>query len=310
MKTIGELEERIRDFINSGRRQYNLLKNYVTWNKLCSSLDLIGDTQIAIDAYPKLFNLKEKGISYLIVYGILQTLLLQQDAVKHIGDALDVKVKLPKPLETIRVIRNSAAGHPGHQKENGLSKSSFIIRMSISPTGFELMNVYSGGKEYQIIDQVSIPSLIEIQQKYLAEILSKVITELERQEMKHRGIHRDKKLIDIFPDTINYHFSVILTSTGSRNKFSYATINLEVIAGSIESFKNELTDRGEWGVHDAIDYYYELIDYPLKRLEAYFNGDDAINKKDAYIYASFLWKQLESLQEIARDLDEEYQSAP
>lgn len=126
MVALHELEDRIRNFINSPRKQSNLLEDSATWNKLCSSLDLIGDTQIAIDAYPQLFSMQEEGISYLIVYGILQALLLQQDAAKHIGDALNIKVKLPKALEEIRIIRNSAAGHPSYQRENGLAKSSFI----------------------------------------------------------------------------------------------------------------------------------------------------------------------------------------
>ncbi len=309
MTKIYDLEDRIRDFINSGRRQSNLLRDSATWNKLCSSLDLIGDTQIAIDAYPQLFSMREEGVSYLIVYGILQTLLLQQDAAKHIGDALDIKVKLPKALEEIRVIRNSAAGHPSYQKENGLSKSSFITRMSISPTGFGLTTVYSGDKEYEM-RHIAIPALIEKQQIYLGEILSKVITKLEKQEMEHRAMHKDKKLTDIFPRTISYHFSKIYEATYSRDGFLLGTPSLKIIAECIESFKDELSIRGEWGIYESIDYHYELIDYPLKRLESYFGGDDAMNEKDAYIYASFLSNQLKSLQEIARELDEQYESAP
>jgi hypothetical protein len=306
---IHELEDRIRDFINNGRRQSNLLKDSATWNKLCSSLDLIGDTQIAIDAYPQLFSVKEEGVSYLIVYGILQTLLLQQDAAKHIGDALNIKVKLPKDLEEIRIIRNNAAGHPSYQRENGLSKSSFITRMSISPTGFELMTVYSGDKEYEI-RHIAIPSLIEKQQVYLGEILSKVITELEKQEMEHRAMHKDKKLTDIFPPTISYYFSKIYGATHGRDNSLVGAFSLTIIAKCFESFKDELSIRDEWGVHESIDYHYELIDYPLKRLESYFKGDDSINEKDAYIYASFLSDQLKTIQETAKWLDEEHESAP
>lgn len=309
MKEIRELENRIRDFINNGRRQSNLLKNPGTWNKLCSSLDLIGDTQIAIDAYPQLFDVKEQGISYLIIYGILQTLLLQQDAAKNIGEALDIKIKLPKPLEKIRVIRNSAAGHPGYQRENRLSKSSFITRMSISPTSFELMTVYAGDEEYEM-NYVAIPSLIETQQIYLSEILTRVIIELEKQEMEHREVHRDKKLTDIFPDKISYYFSKLYEATYSRDKFSIGTPSLKMIIGCIEQFKDELSLRGEWEIHESIDYHYELINYPLKRLEAYFKGEDTMNEKDAYIFVSFVFNQLKSLQGIAKDLDEQYESTP
>jgi len=252
---------------------------------------------------------KDDGANYLIVYGILQTLLLQQNAAKHIGDSLGIKVKLPKDLEDIRVIRNSAAGHPTHQKENGLSKSCFITRMSISPTGFQLMSVYSGDKEYEF-HHVSIPSLIETQKKYLSEVLGKVVTELERQEMEHRQKHKANKLTDIFPHTISYHFSKIFEATHGSGLFALGTPNMKMIAGCIDSFKRELINREEWGLYDSIDYHYELIEYPLNRLEAYFEGNDEMNEKDAYIFASFLSEQVKSLEEIAKELDEKYESTP
>jgi len=311
MNKIHELESRIRDFINSNRIQSSLLKNSSIWNKLCSSLDLIGDTQIAIDAYPQVFDVKAEGISYLIVYGILQTLLLQQDAARHIGDSLNIKIKIPKALEKIRLIRNSAAGHPAHQTENKLSKSCFITRSSISPTNFELMTVYSGDEEYRMSHvHVSIPPLIKTQEIYLGEILSKVITELEKQEIDHRKMYRNKKLIDIFPPTISYHFSKIYEAADNEDKFLLGTLSLKIITECIESFKNELSARSEWDGYESIDYLYELIDYPLKRLEAYFNGDGVMNEKDAYIFASFLSNQLNSLHEIASELDEKYESNP
>src|SRR5690606_38541619 len=99
---VQDLEERIRVFINSGRRQASLLKDSAAWNKLCSSLDIVGDTQLAIEAHPKLRSVKGDGESYLIVYGVLQAMLLQQDAIRHIGNALNIKVELPKQLGDIR----------------------------------------------------------------------------------------------------------------------------------------------------------------------------------------------------------------
>jgi len=67
---------------------------------------------------------------------------------------------LPRTQPSHEASWNSAAGYPGYQKENGLSKSSFITRMSISPTSFELMTVYSSDEEYEM-SRVAIPSLIE-----------------------------------------------------------------------------------------------------------------------------------------------------
>lgn len=307
--SVHELEGRIREFINSGRRQASLLKDSVAWNKLCSSLDIIGDTQLAIEAHPKMDGVKSDGESYLIVYGILQAMLLQQDATKHIGNALNIKIKLPKKLKDIRVTRNSAVGHPAHQKENGLSKSSFITRMSISPMSFQLMTVYSDNKEYEF-RQISIPSLIKIQEEYISNVLSGVIQELERQDMEHREKHKETKLVDAFPQTIRYNIGKIFESTSSPDMFPLGEINVKMIESFLEKFKQQLADREEWGVYDPINYHYELIEYPLIRLKAYFNRNDSMNEKDAYIFASFVSKQVEELKDIAQELDNEYESRP
>lgn len=306
---IQDFENRIRELINGGRIQSNLLKDVADWNKLCSSLDLVGDSQLAIDSYSQFHNVQDEGASYLLVYGILQSLLLQQNAATHIGDSLNIKVKLPKDLKKIRIIRNSAAGHPTFQKEKGLSKSCFITRTSISPTSFQLMTVYTGDKEYEF-HHISIPTLVETQNKYLSELLKKVVDELERQEMEHRQKHKSIKLAHIFPHTISYHFSKIFEVANSEGNLDFGAVNLKIISNCIKNFQKELSNRGEWDVYDSINYHYELIEYPLKRLEAYFNGNDEMNTKDAYIFASFIAEQVKSLEVIAKELDQEYESEP
>lgn len=72
MISMPELEEQIRDFINSPRKQHILLQDHADWNKLCSSLDVVGDTELAIDAYMENINEPASdGQKYLILYGIL-----------------------------------------------------------------------------------------------------------------------------------------------------------------------------------------------------------------------------------------------
>jgi len=305
--TIEKLNSQIREFINSKRRQSVLLNNTKTWHMLCSSLDLVGDTQLAIESYPEFMEIREVGASYLVIYGILQALLIQQDAAQHIGDALNIKLKRPKDLEDIRVIRNSAAGHPTLQKEKGLSKSCFITRASISPESFRLMVAYSGDKEYEY-HSVSIPSLIRTQEKYLSELLNKFVAELKRQEMEHREKHKSVMLSDSFPQAINYYFSKIFEATLEEEYFFGGISHLEIISEYLDAFKNELSNRGEWNVYDSINYRYELIEYPLKRLHSYFSGNNDMGVKDAYIYTSFIADQVKSLIGIAKELDEMYAS--
>lgn len=91
--------DKIRYFINGPIRQHSLMKNTATWFQLCSCLDVLGDTELAINAYsdsvldigslPKIkkYNV---GSLYLEVYGLLQALFLQQDAAINLCDSLGI----------------------------------------------------------------------------------------------------------------------------------------------------------------------------------------------------------------------------
>ena len=306
---ISELNRKIRDFINAPRRQSGLLSKRAGWNKLCASLDLVGDTELAIEAYPTLCKTEGDGASYLIVYGIMQTMLLQQDAAKHIADVLNIKIKLPKELQQIRIIRNSTAGHLGMQKEKRVVKSCFISRLSLSPISFELMTAYSDDKDYEMT-HISIPRLLETQRQYLGEFLEKVIAELEAQEMEHRKMHKDTKLIECFPPTMSYFFSKIFEASYSSESFPLGAIHVKCIQDCLNEFKAKLEGRGEWGVYDSVDYHYQLIAYPMSELTAYFNSspETKLNEKDVYIFASFVSEQINTLEIIAKEIDEEYES--
>ncbi|EGQ8122595.1 hypothetical protein V9R51_003828 [Vibrio cholerae] len=305
---VRKLESEIRDYINASRRQFQIMGNKANWNKLCSALDLVGDTQLAIEAYPNLCSTRSDGASYFVVYGILQTLLLQQDAAKHIADALGLKnIKRPNQLDEIRIIRNSAAGHPTSQKENGAYKSCFISRFSLSPVSFQMVTSFSNSSEPKFTT-VSIPSLIQIQAKYIAELLEQVVDELKKQETEHRLMHKDNKLEDSFPQTLSYHLSKIYEATYTKQSFALGKVNLATVSQVLENFRDALESRSEWGVYDSVNFHYEQLKYPLEQLELYFDGESTLNEKDAYIFASFVEKQFDELIEMAKDIDKEYES--
>ena len=152
--------------------------------------------------------------------------------------------------------------------------------------------------------------MIKEQKQYVCEVLSKVINELERQEMEHRNKHKDKKLIDFFPQSTRYHISKIFESTSNTTRYSLGTANIKMIEGFLEDFKQALKERNEWDVYDSINYHYDLVEYPLGRLTGYFKGIDDMNERDAYIFTSFIADQFEKLKEIAQELDDKYNSKP
>ena len=57
-------------------------------------------------------------------------------------------------------------------------------------------------------------------------------------------------------------------------------------------------------------YHLDLIEYPLTELKKHFENvpGSNLNSKSAYIFAFFAHKQMDTLQQIAREIDEEYAS--
>ena len=145
MPSVAELEQEIREFINAPRSQHALLQDAASWNCLCSSLDTIGDTEFAIAAYGASPKPNSEGATYLLVYGILQALFIQQDAVDNMCKALQIDYVIDPSLKEVREIRNDSIGHPTKRGSGKGNAYNFITRSSLTTAGFTLMATYPDG---------------------------------------------------------------------------------------------------------------------------------------------------------------------
>jgi hypothetical protein len=308
---IAALEDQIRDRINSRRKQHELISRVADWNKLCSALDVIGDTEFGLTAYLEHPAIEDTGLCYLHVYGALQLLQTQQDAVEQVCRALGVRPKASPKIPAIREVRSSAVGHPTAQQEDNVTKSNFIVRASLSQHGFSLMTVFSDDRQF-IERQVSVPELVNQQREALAATLEEVIQTLDAAEMKHRETFRDERLTDCFPPTLGYFFSKVFEAIHSPRYFPLGKMHVDLVAECLAKMKALLEKRGEWGIYDSINYEYELLEYPLFQLRTFFEDPAAskLSAKDAFIFASFVRTQFSSLQSIAEEIDEKYASSP
>ena len=178
--------QKIRNLVNIPTIQQTLKKDGVLWNQMCSCLDVIEDTELAINTY---FN-KKCGESaeecYLAVYGLLQALFVQQDAVINLCESLGIPNPLNRypQLGKIRKVRNDSVGHPTRRGAANKPSYHFISRPTLTHDGFQHLSIDSNGK--LDFEDISIPDLIKDQEAYLSEILKSVIVELEqKKQLKH-----------------------------------------------------------------------------------------------------------------------------
>ena len=75
MQNILQFISDIRDLVNKPRKQYLLLKDSAAWYMLCSSLDVIEDADLCLEAFLETdIDGFDAGNKYMYVYGTLQAL--------------------------------------------------------------------------------------------------------------------------------------------------------------------------------------------------------------------------------------------
>jgi hypothetical protein len=304
--------QEIRGFINKSRKQFNLLKNRKFWNQLCSSLDVIEDSDLAIDAYINSEFGKDDGEKYLRLYGILQALFLQQAAVTNLCESLGLPSNLianPK-LREIRDIRNDSIGHP--TKRGNYKSYHFISRVSITTSGFQLISYYENNQT--TFRDILVIDLVKEQRKYLSKILKKVIKVLKVEEKTHKEKFKMDKLESVFPDTLSYYIEKILENIGKLDHAELGLVHVKLVKKVMDKLKETLQKRGiEIDTYDSIKFLYELLEYPIIELELYFNKltakeEPRTNDKTAHIFTYFIKEKLYELKEIAKEIDDEYSS--
>ena len=282
---------------------------------MCSSLDVIGDADLAIDAYLNNDFPKCEGSKYLQVYGILQALFIQQGAVKHLCESLSMPIKLEsyRDLLDIRDIRNESIGHPtkkGSKKE--LNTYHFILRPTISKAGFQLMTCCEKGKiEFK---NILIDDITKKQRNILSGILQSLTEKLRSEEQAHKKRFGMDKLADIFSQA-HYFVEKIYDGLRGGDKIPIGKIGIQMIKKEIlGKFASKLKEREiEIETYDSVKYTYDLLGYPIDNLNTYLNQlEDKkkvnIDAQTAYIFWFFVSEHIKELEQIAKDIDDEYAS--
>jgi hypothetical protein len=317
-----DLTEVIRDHINDSRVSHLLRKSVYRWNLLTSSLDVIEDAELAIEAHDgagaaaseitwKPDYQSASGSLYLATYGLLQALVIQQEAVFHVCEALDIPLRLksfPK-LQGIREIRNISVGHPTKvdRPRNVPVSHHFISRMTMGKHGFQLLSFYDDGT-YSSRD-VWIPAILEDQKTDLGQVLREVIDELERRKAAHVAEFRGEQLIDTFQDGLGYAFEKISSALYSSGPPELGEWGINVVDKAVSDFREALNRRGlEVGALEFVDFVFDELAYPIDQLKRYLRqeANDVPNTETARIFVTYIRVKVGTLQRIAQEIDESY----
>jgi hypothetical protein len=299
---IRDLENQIRNYINKTRVKHVLIQDSKKWNQLCSSLDVIDDTGLAITSYLSSEWPNDTGLQYIYIYGLLQAMFLQQDAVTHMSESLGIDCPKNDELEKIRNIRSDSIGHPTNRSYG--KSYHFIGRGSMRKASFAYMSTFpDSGLEFNTIDVFDIS---EKQLKAVTSLLEKVVSILEKREMVHKEKFSDEKLVNLLPQAMSYEFQSVIDGILTPSKRKNGAICLKLIRDLYKKLIQKLKKRGEYPV---LAYNINEILYPIEKLEAFFEDreENTMSEKDAYIFASFLSNKHTDILKLLEEIDQEYE---
>lgn len=173
LDTLQQLASEVRELVNEPRRHHALYTSTTKFNFVCSAMDIIDDIVSALSSYIR-HEHDDQGLAYLEIFGVLQSLCVQQDAVRALFVAIiGAPIDLEATYSDVRIVRDMrvrVAGHP----VGGRASSHFLVRYTVSKWGFELWRYDQAGRH--TADQVSLIDLI----KKSALSLCSAMTELIR----------------------------------------------------------------------------------------------------------------------------------
>lgn len=314
-----DLVHRVRDYVNDARVHAALFADRPRYFRACSAMDMIEDTAQGLRSYLSLAaNDSDDGTSYLVVFGALQVLYVQQDAAFWLCEALGFPrsvARLTGPekwihgpgndrLSEVRSLRNSSIGHPvwrnrGPESERG---SYFISQMSLSASGFQLAASNAAGD--RTYTTVNILALVRDQIQELEAVLKRALDELSEAERAHRDQFKGQQLELTFGG-LSHPMEKMHQAVREETFRPIGMYGVEAVQTSMNVFRERLAERGE-PFREDLELIYGQLNSALSRLVDFYNRRED-DRELADILATFVGDRINELREWARSLDDDYE---
>lgn len=185
----------LENWIDHPRHHRELRRDIGRWNQMLSSLQALKQTNLAVTAFQKHGAKLSEGERFLAIYGLLQALVLQQDALCHLAEALKttpVRLNRHRRLEEIRNIRNWSVGHPTKADRGPALSHHAIARPKLGRGGFSLHSSFDDGR-FQYM-YVPLPQLARLQRRVMSALLRNMLKELKAEVPLKRVKRRHKRI--------------------------------------------------------------------------------------------------------------------
>ena len=305
--------DELNDFLNSSicykQNTWNK-RNNGNWNKLWSAFDNIRYSQSAIDEYNK--NTDNKKLN---IYGILQALFVQQNAIKHLEESIEINplnFKKYHDLSNIREIRNEIAGHPSETKKNR-NKSSYkkgeITYTSLNPNVKDaILEYFTWTNNGHIKKQVNLIEIINKQKKVLKLEINRILEKIKSDEDKHKEKFK-KKSLEASLSQSRYLIQKLWPFETNRE---YSQICFKSLIEMYNEFKKEVMER--YNIKDldngvqipGVIEEIKKVDKRIAKLIKMIPMNNDIDTLDLEVYVESLDNSFSELRKMAIEIDKEF----
>lgn len=250
------------------------------------------------------------GENYLLIYGILQVLFVQQDAAKDLAKALSVSYAEDPVLRDIRTTRNLSIGHPTDHTSKKQRSFNFIDRGTMTKTSFNLRTRFADGTPPRE-QWVDVSAIIVRQRERACRLLSAVVAELEDREREHRMTFHGDRLQEALPGVLDYYFEKMYQAVRDSTP-EFGAMHVRLVQQAVDEVERLVKERDSFGGWDSFAYEFEQIRYPLAELLIYFTptGAGRLRAPDADIFISFAQARMHALRAMTAEVDAEYVRDP
>ncbi|MGC4108719.1 MAG: hypothetical protein QM753_20540 [Thermomicrobiales bacterium] len=292
---------------------YILRKDSFSWNRLCSSLDVIEDTDEAVDAFLHLNPTSERrseeiGLRYLALYGVLQVLYTQQDALSGLHRSLSIPfdLKAHQGIGDAREIRNACIGHPTEQTHRQRQASSnFVARITMdTPSDVLFMRALADGSTES--ERIDLSAVIAAHTADVNHILGNVLDDLQQRVNDHRERFKDDHMQDAIPDTLGYMLQKLSEAFYAPDRSIGGLASVEAVQNALDGVRSYLHRQdADVDAFDVLELIYDELSYPLVQLRAYFRDEPTTiaDRKMGAIVAFYVTEKVGELRSFAADFD-------
>lgn len=306
MSKIQQISNKVRDCLNDSvikKTKIYLSKDKGFWDQLWTCLDTIDDTEVAIQSFKDLKIQNFQAAPYILTYGLLQVLFVQQDAVENLKESLfDKQIIWEKEYPSLFLIRNIRNESIGHPTKNFRHKYCIIDRDSLSKEGFSYVSLSRSGFNK---NNTRFLELFKNQEEALFKELTRLLEQIQKEEAEHKKKFDGESLAALLPSGEPYSLSLLrqlaydqLAWIGFleyKKKYAEIKKGIESRYGSLE---NTLRVPGTKLLTDELDRIFFRIE-ELKK-------SDGMVEIDFRIYADALVERLKELKTHLTEIDKEF----